>query len=423
MDDEMNPKITAQQTYKLNIALVTETFLPEINGVAMTLGRIVNELLNNHHRVQIIRPKQSPQETPTNEPNLKEYLVGGMPIPFYRHLKFGYPSKNRLIQYWVKNRPDIIHIATEGPLGWSALQAAKKLRIPVISSYHTNFHQYSEHYGVGLLMKPIEAYLRTFHNQTLATLAPTHKVVNELVSRGYKNVSVMARGVDTKQFNPDNRSQALRQDWGVGQDDLAVVHVGRLAKEKNIFLVVDAFKAVQTYAPSAKLIFVGDGPLKDELKKACPHAIFTGSKQGESLAKHYASADLFLFPSITETFGNVIPEALASGLCVVAYNYAAAGDIITDHINGFLVPFNERNAFIDKAISVISDRNKLNEVREMAFPSIGNIRWDNVIQAYEQLLYRTTKAFRQESIRKKHQRKKQKILGSIALKMLNPIKP
>lgn len=419
----MNQKITAQQTYKLNIALVTETFQPEINGVAMTLGRIINELLNNQHRVQIIRPRQSLQETPSNQPNLKEYLVGGRPIPFYRHLKFGYPSKNRLFQYWLKNRPDIVHIATEGPLGWSALQAAKKLRIPVISSYHTNFHQYSEHYGVGLLVKPIEIYLRAFHNHTLATLAPTQKVANELASKGYKNTSVMARGVDTNQFNPGKRSQALRQAWGAGQDDLVVVHVGRLAKEKNIYLVVDAFKAIQTYAPSAKLVFVGDGPLKDELKNTCSNAIFTGSKQGEELAKHYASADLFLFPSITETFGNVIPEALASGLCVVAYNYAAAGDIIKDHINGFLVPFNERNAFINKAICVASNPNKFNEARKMAFPSIGNIRWDNVIQAYEQLLYRTTKTFRQESIRKKHQRKKQKILGLIALKMLSPIKP
>ena len=174
-----------KQSHRLKFALVTETFQPEINGVAMTLGKIADQLSNNQHQVQVIRPKQSSLDIAANTQNFKEHLVIGMAIPFYKHLKFGFPAKNRLIKLWANNKPDVVHIATEGPLGWSALQAAKHLNIPVISSYHTNFHQYSKHYGASFLMKPIESYLKYFHNQTLATLAPTQKVVDDLTQSGH----------------------------------------------------------------------------------------------------------------------------------------------------------------------------------------------------------------------------------------------
>ena len=233
----MTKQTDTKQSHRLKFALVTETFKPEINGVAMTLGKITEYLSNNQHQVQVIRPKQSNLDAPADTQNFKEVLVTGMPIPFYKHLKFGFPAKNRLIKLWSRIKPDVVHIATEGPLGWSALQAAKKLNIPVISSYHTNFHQYSKHYGASFLMKPIESYLRYFHNQTLATLAPTQKVVKELEASGYKNVAIMARGVDTSQFSPANRSADLRKKWGADEGDLVVIHVGRLAKEKNIFLM------------------------------------------------------------------------------------------------------------------------------------------------------------------------------------------
>ncbi len=383
-----------KQTHRLKFALVTETFKPEINGVAMTLGKITECLSNNQHQVQVIRPKQNNQDAPADTQNFKEVLVTGMPIPFYKHLKFGFPAKNRLIKLWSGNKPDVVHIATEGPLGWSALQAAKKLNIPVISSYHTNFHQYSKHYGASFLMRPIESYLRYFHNQTLATLAPTQKVVKELEASGYKNVSIMARGVDTSQFSPANRSADLRKKWGVDEDDLVVIHVGRLAKEKNIFLILDAFHAIQQTNPNAKLLFVGDGPMRDELAKACPQAIFCGSQHGKSLAEHYASADLFIFPSVTETFGNVVPEALASGLCVVAYDYAAAGDIINHGKSGLLACFNQSQDLINAALDAAKNKDLLNQCKKQSITSIANIRWESVIEELETLLYATANGFK-----------------------------
>ncbi len=396
----MPKQADVKQAHRLKFALVTETFKPEINGVAMTLGKIADHLSINQHQVQVIRPKQNNLDIPADTQHFKEHLVTGMPIPFYKHLKFGLPAKNLLIKLWAGNKPDVVHIATEGPLGWSALQAAKKLNIPVISSYHTNFHQYSKHYGASFLMKPIESYLRYFHNQTLATLAPTQKVVNALEVTGYKNVSIMARGVDTSQFSPANRKAKLRKHWGAHNDELVVIHVGRLAKEKNIFLVLDAFKAIQKFNPNTKLVFVGDGPMREELSQACPQAIFSGSQQGKALAEHYASADLFIFPSITETFGNVVPEALASGLCVVAYDYAAAGEIIKHGNNGLLAPFNQSQDLIQTALDAAQNATLLNQCKKHAVASIVNFRWDSVIEELERLIYATANGFKSTRLTK-----------------------
>ncbi|WP_171816491.1 glycosyltransferase family 4 protein [Candidatus Methylopumilus turicensis] len=390
----MPTKSDTQQPHRLKYALVTETFQPEINGVAMTLGKIAEHLAKKQHLVQVFRPQQSRMDKPSHTKHLTEHLVAGMPIPFYQHLKFGFPAKSHLIKCWSANKPDVVHIATEGPLGWSALQAAKQLNIPVISSYHTNFHQYSQHYGASFLVDPIRNYLRHFHNQTLATLAPTAQVVHELESSGYNNVSIMARGVDTTQFHPAMRSNHLRKSWGASDEDLVIIHVGRLAKEKNIHLVLDAFTAIQKEKPSTKLVFVGDGPMRNSLAKACPHAIFSGNKQGRDLAEHYASADLFIFPSMTETFGNVVPEALASGLCVIAYDYAAAGSIIKHGVNGLLAPFNQSKTLIETALNATNNMNIVAQCREQSAASIANHQWDKVIDELERLLYATANGFK-----------------------------
>lgn len=378
----------------IKYVLVTETFSPEINGVAMTLGKVVHHLVEKQHQVCVVRPRQSIYSESLNEHSrhYDELIVDGIKIPFYRDLRIGLPAKNRLIKAWSLNRPDVVHIATEGPLGWSALKAAQYLKIPVISSYHTNFHQYSECYGVPWLMKCIARYLRYFHNQTSATLAPTRKLITHLSNEGYRNVGLMARGVDRKQFNPSRRSKALRQSWGVAKNDLVVLYVGRLAKEKNTHLVVEAFKKIQLVQPNAKLVFVGDGPLRASLAKACPEAIFAGSKTGEELGAYYASGDLFLFPSVTETFGNVVTEALASGLCVVAYDAAAAADLIEHEISGLLVPFNQPSAFIEMSLKASNDVGLRKVCRTYAELSVASSDWSSVINHLEALLYQTVNA-------------------------------
>jgi len=372
----------ATRPSSLRIAIVTETFPPEVNGVAMTLGRIVEGLLQRGHAVQVVRPRQSSELSPEPRAGLDQVLSKGVPLPSYGELRFGLPAKNRLSKLWHDNRPDIVHVATEGPLGWSAVAAARKLQLPVTSSFHTNFHSYSQHYGIGLLKSPIETYLRKLHNRTQATMAPTQAMVQELRQRGFENVTLVARGVATSLFQPSRRSQALRDTWGAGPNDLVVMLVGRLAKEKNVSLVVSAFQAILARVPSAKLVLVGAGPMREALETACPQIHFAGVRKGDDLAAHYASGDLFLFGSLTETFGNVVPEALASGMAVVSYAHAAASELVVNDYNGVLVEPGDAPAFVQAAVALALDDAKLARLRAAAASSVAHLAWDSIYDGF-----------------------------------------
>jgi glycosyltransferase involved in cell wall biosynthesis len=359
----------------LRIALVTETFPPEVNGVAMTWGNLVHGLLQRGHQVQIVRPRQAGEASAGPVAGTDQVLAKGVPIPNYPDLRFGLLSEKHLTHLWRNKRPDLVHVVTEGPLGWCAIAAARKLQLPVTSSFHTNFHQYSGHYGMGLLKRSIEAYLRKFHNRTLATLAPTQAMVQSLQRRGFRNVAVLSRGVALERFSPTRRSPALREAWGVADGDVVALYVGRLAKEKNVGVVLSAFAAIQARLPSAKLVIVGDGPLRKPLEEACPQAVFMGVKTGNELAACYASSDLFLFPSLTETFGNVVPEALASGLAVVSYACAAAANLIRHDHNGVLVTPGEELQFVHSAVAIAADHDRRNALRQQAPGSVAHMSW------------------------------------------------
>ncbi len=238
----------------LRVAVVTETYPPEVNGVAMTLAYIVDGLQRRNHRIQLIRPRQHAAESPARNVHFEEVLSRGVPIPRYQGLRIGLPAKQALFRLWSLKRPDVVHIATEGPLGWSALTAAAKLKLPVSTGFHTNFHSYSQHYGVGFLEKPIAAYLRKFHNRAQATLVPTEDLRRELAAQGFENLRVVSRGVDTRLFSPARRSPQLRRDWGAADGEPVALYVGRIAPEKNLKLVVDAFSSMRTRVPRARLI-------------------------------------------------------------------------------------------------------------------------------------------------------------------------
>ena len=386
MNDELLLQVFSSRSQSLRIALVTETYPPEVNGVAMTLGRQVEELQRRGHQIQLIRPKQGAFDVAVSNQQLEEILKPGVPIPRYAGLKLGLPAKAALIKLWRFKRPDLVHIATEGPLGWSALSAAQKLRLPVSTDFHTNFHSYSRHYGAGWLRRPILAYLRKFHNKSCVTLVPTEAIRNELQQHGYRNLEVVARGVDTQLFHPQRRDLSLRALWGIHDDTPVVVYVGRLAAEKNLPLVFLAFDAMQHANPKTKLILIGDGPELSTLKLRYPKAIFCGIKRGEDLARHYASGDVFLFPSLTETFGNVTAEAMASGLAVVAYNYAAAEALIHHGINALVVPPNDAASFIRTAVSLITDADLIRTLGRNAFQSALSISWSEVHDRFERVL-------------------------------------
>lgn len=361
----------------MHIALVTETWRPEINGVAMTLGRLTDGLRRLGHRFTLIRPRQHADELPACEPDLSEILVAGLPLPGYHGLRCGLPSKARLLATWRQDRPDIVQVATEGPLGASALAAARALDIPVVSEFHTNFHAYSRHYGFGWLEGLVSAYLRRLHNKSAVTLAPTFAVAEELRARGYRSVRVVSRGIDTRLFHPARRSAALRAAWGMREDQLVVAYVGRLAAEKNLPLVLRAFDAIRAVRTDARLLFVGDGPLRSELAHRSAAALFAGMRRDADLAAHYASADLFLFPSLTETFGNVTVEALASGLGVIAFDCAAA-ELIRDGDNGRLVACKDEGRFVSAAVELVRNPVLLATLRQRAADSVRHLDWAKI---------------------------------------------
>ena len=369
---------------RLRVGIVTETYGPEVNGVAMTVGRLVDGLLARSHAVQLIRPRQHPRDDPRRDGALDVWPVAGAAIPFYREMRIGFPAGRLLLERWRQAPPDVVHIVTEGPLGHSALAVARRLRLRVFSGFHTNFHAYSRHYGMGLLARPIVAYLRRFHNRTDCTLVPTEELATELRTLGFHRLRVLARGVDTRLFDPAHRDPALRRSWGASPSDPVALYVGRLAAEKNLQLVLTAYRALRAIRPATRLVLVGDGPLAARLQAHHPEIVFPGMRIGADLAAHYASADLFLFPSLTETFGNVTLEAMASGLAVVAFDYAAAHRHIVHDQSGLLAPCDDPAAFIKSASRLAGDSALRWTLGQAARQAVLAFDWERIYQRLEQ---------------------------------------
>ncbi|MEN9841243.1 MAG: hypothetical protein RL376_1043 [Verrucomicrobiota bacterium] len=346
--------------------------------MAMTLSRLVGGLRARGHTIEVTRPRQKNESGPTDD-----LLVPGMAIPFYRSLRIGLPMVSRLEERWRAWRPDLVHVATEGPLGLASLSAAKRLGVPVTSSFHTNFHSYGGHYGVAALRDATLAYLRWFHNCTRCTLVPTRQMVGELAAERFRGLGVMGRGVDTRLFDPARRSAALRAEWGAGPDDPVVLYVGRVAAEKNLGLAVSAFLSLRDRVPGARFVLVGDGPAREGLAREHPEFHYAGMRRGEDLAAHYASGDLFLFASVTETFGNVVTEAMASGLVAVAYDYAATREHVRDGVNGFAAAFDKAAAFEAAAARALASRARWREIREAARATALTLTWEAVVARFE----------------------------------------
>ncbi len=364
---------------KLDIAFVTETYPPEVNGVAMTVGRLVDGMRQRGHRVEVLRPRQGAADAGGEH----DVPFAGVALPGYPGLQFGLPAGGALRRRWRQRRPDLVHVVTEGPLGWSAVAAARRLGIPVTSGFHTNFDRYSVHYGIGWLRPAVAAYLRMLHRRTRATLVPTAALAAELAGEGVPGVRVVGRGVDTVLFDPARRSNELRTRWGADGAGPVCLYVGRLAPEKNLALVEKCFAALQVWHPAARLVWVGDGPSARKLEQDHPDQYFAGMRTGEDLAAHFASADLFLFPSLSETYGNVVAEAMASGVPVVAYRSAAAAELVADGDNGRVVAPGDERAFVEAALWALEDGERLRRMGEQARMAMLPRGWPDVVASFE----------------------------------------
>jgi glycosyltransferase involved in cell wall biosynthesis len=373
----------------LRIAVVTETYPPEINGVALTVGLMTEELLARGHHIELIRPRQAADEfgPPANHaPKFEERLTLGFRIPNYPELRIGIVSAERLLRAWRVRRPDIVHVITEGPLGWSALRAARKLGIPVVSDFHTNFHEYSCHYGFGWIAGAITAYLRALHNRSDCTFVPTHEMRDRLHAAGFKALAIVGRGIDTQLFSPAKRDADLRRCWQCEEDTPVALYVGRLAAEKNLRLFVESIRTARSHRSDLRVVIVGDGPLGRTLRARNPDFFFAGMRTGEDLAAHYASADLFVFPSLSETFGNVTMEALASGLAVVAFDYAAAREYIVHEDNGLVARCGDEAAFRAHTVRLATSGRELWKLRQRARQTAQGLSWSRAFDDLERLL-------------------------------------
>lgn len=365
----------------MNICIVTETYPPEINGVAKTLHTIAKDLRNLGHKITIVRPHQKGQ--PRESSDTEETIVPSLPIPGYKGLHFGLPCRARLRKIWKASRPDIIYVATEGPLGLSAINVASKMGIAVTSGFHTNFHKYMRHYRLPGMAKLAERFLRKTHNQTLRTFAPTEEVIQQLSHMGVKNTRLLSRGVDTDMFNPKYRDKELRKSWGVDSDEQYVaLFVSRIAAEKNIPLAIRAFKTILSIRPNTKCVLVGDGPERERLQKKYPDFLFVGMQTGETLSKYYASGDLFIFPSLTETFGNVVTEAMASGLLPLAFDYAAPKQFIEHEQNGFLAQYDNEADFLAQIQNLFDQEAHWPKIRKSARQTSEALSWHEIVSEF-----------------------------------------
>ncbi len=339
----------------LRLSLVTETYFPQVNGVSRTLDRLVRHCAEAGDRIQLLLPRYD-QEAVKMSPQVEKRDFGSFPLPFYKEVVLPVVTVGMIEQALRDFRPDLVHIATEGPLGWAALRAAHRQQLPVVTSYHTNFPQYLQNYRLRFMEPLCWRYLRWFHNQTLATFCPSASTRQLIQNMGFRNVGLWSRGVDSNRFQPNKRDHTLRASLGIGPDDLLLTYAGRMANEKNLEMLIGAWQQLSAH-DNSHLLFIGDGPLRQRLEEnKLPRILFAGYRYGEELATLYASSDIFVFPSLSETFGNVVLEAMASGLPVVAYDVQGPKDIIRHRQTGLLVNSVDAESLAGAMQALIVDR-------------------------------------------------------------------
>ena len=320
----------------MRVAIITENFLPKLDGVTRTLVRLLEHLQTNGHQAMLLGPESG-----------MDYFAGaevigtaGLPFPFYPELKFNFfrPLFMRRLNEF---QPDIIHLVDPVILGATGLAAGHLLHIPIVSSYHTNLAAYCEHFGFSLLTEPMWIYNRFIHNQCAMTFCPSPSTASMLRLQGFMHLRIWPRGVDTALFQPERRNIELRAAWlqtrAQPENKVILLYVGRVSREKNLNLLIQAYQ--QMDHDRCHLVIVGDGPAfaETQQKLAGLPVTFTGYLSGESLATAYASADIFAFPSKTETFGQVVLEAMASNLPVVGVLAEGVCDLVDNGQTGFLL--------------------------------------------------------------------------------------
>jgi phosphatidylinositol alpha 1,6-mannosyltransferase len=362
---------------KLRVALFTGNYNYIKDGVSLTLNRLVDYLQRQGVAVLIVAPTGP---APAFEPVGELLSVPSFPIPSrpeYR-LSLGLPAKVRcrLEEF----RPTLFHIAVPDLLGYRALCLAERWQVPVVASYHTRYDTYLKYYGLSALEGLGKKYLRHFYGRCRRLYPPSESMAAILREEGIaQNMQVWSRGVDTERFNPSRRDLAWRRSLGIADDDVVVTYVGRLVKEKNTALLTRVFGDLKRRGIRFRPMVVGNGPEEAGMRAALPDGIFTGFLNGEPLACAYASSDVFVFPSESETFGNVTLEAMASGLPAVCADASGSRNLVVEGVTGFLVSARDEPLFIDRIATLVKTQELRVRMSAHALQRSAEFRWDNVL--------------------------------------------
>lgn len=370
----------------LHIALISETFTPPSPGPTSTLARLCAGLSERGHQLQLVRPRQAADRQRSNDAQL--VLTHGWPLPWHPSVQWSPDTRQQLLTAWRQQRPDVLYIATEGPLGLAALGAARQLQIPVVSGVHHNLEQYRKQPGWAPFSNLLSHYLRWFHNRSQLTLVPSPNQYLELGRRGFQRLQLLGRGVDSRLFHPRRRSAILRASWGLDEQAIAVLYVGYPSNDNPTELLAPCLHALQRAHPQRRirLIVSAAHMQRAALQQALPEAVVLETPADDALAEHYASGDVLLLANGDGHGSRVLLEALASGLAVVAFERGAAAQHIRHGHNGALAMSDDLQGFIEAASWLLDDRETLRRIRLNARLHASHQGWESVIQRFEMLL-------------------------------------
>lgn len=367
----------------MKVALFADTYLPQINGVTNTLGRLTAYYESSGVDYKIFAPKY---DTEQMDENIERYY--SLKFFLYPESRITFPNLFRLTGSLEEFKPDLIHLMTECNMGIAGLHYGKKHGIPTISNYTTNFSQYTNYYKLNFLEQAIWNYMKWFHTQNDITLCPSAATQELLRDHGIYNTDIFSRGIDFENFNPMYRNPEFRKSLGI-DNKTVFLYVGRISVEKDLDILSESYKKIQSlYPEQTALIITGDGPFMKKCKSLFPEdTIYTGFKKGRELAEIYASSDIFICPSSTETFGNVVLEAMASGLCVIGADAGGVGEIITQQVTGLKFP--PRNQVeLTKAMSELLTNRDLQNILRKNGRSYGmNQSWNKVFDGLMEIYH------------------------------------
>lgn len=327
----------------MKIAFFTESLPPLIDGVSHTLEYLRKSMASLNVEYKFYSPF-FPTEREW-EGHVTQII--STPFPLYPKYRIALPAFHDLRHSLEKFNPDLVHTCSPFFLGMFGIRYAREKKIPVVNSFHTRFVSYLKYYGYGWLEKFGWNYLRWYYNKGDVTLVPSNSTISELASKGFRNLELWSRGIDLEHFSPAFADRKLKERWSPDGKPVAL-YVGRLVKEKDIDIILKAHHILREKNVEYRLVFVGDGPMQKQIEKDAPDALLIGHLDGDELSRAYASTDVFLFPSTTESFGNVVLEAAASGLPTIGSTEGGVGELIQQGETGFKTSPGDYRDFAEK---------------------------------------------------------------------------